>query len=295
MLKTWSILLGLLGMAAACERPGAQHEQASAIIDKPAVAIIGTGTLAGTLGPALGERGYRVIYGSRDPSRESVRTLVNRTGPNASAVGQREATAEAQVIVLAVPGEVVEEVATNLGGDLDGKVIIDVSGGEKRVAPDGYLELVSDSTRAERIQSRHPEMRVVRINLPSIVLFLDPLLLGPRPTVPIAGDDPRAREVVANIVFDLGVDPWDAGPLRFSRVFDALNVMALIPAQQGRVESYELSMLQSVPLACFVDVAELFGFGQPYDINQLPTFPRREPATSCDEWRRRLPMSDQIQ
>jgi predicted dinucleotide-binding enzyme len=209
-------------------------------------------------------------------------------------VGQREATAQAQVIVLAVPGEVVEEVASSLG-DLDGKIIIDVSGGEKRVAPDGYLELVSDSTRAERIQSRHPGMRVVRINLPSIVLFLDPLLLGPRPTVPIAGNDPRAREVVANIVFDLGVDPWDAGPLRFSRVFDALNVMALIPAQQGRVESYELSMLQSVPLACFVDVAELFGFGQPYDMNQLPTFPRREPAKSCDEWRRRLPVSDQIQ
>jgi 8-hydroxy-5-deazaflavin:NADPH oxidoreductase len=260
--------------------------------DKPAVAIIGTGTLAGTLGPVMGEHGYRVIYGSRDPARESVRTLVERTGPHALAVGQREAAAQAQIILLAVPGEVVEEVASNLG-ELDGKIIIDVSGGEKRVAPDGYLELVSDSTHAERVQSRHPRMRVVRINLPNMALFLDPLLLGTRATVPIAGNDPRAREAVAVIMFDLGVDPWDAGPLRFSRVFDAMNVMGLIPAQQGRIEGYDLSLLPSVPLSCFVDVAELFGFGKPSDLNELPKFPRRKPLIACDEWRRRLGMEQE--
>ncbi len=235
----------------------------------------------------MGQHGYRVIYGSRDPARESVRTLVERTGSQASAVGQREAAAQAQIILLAVPAEVVEEVAGNLG-ELDGKIIIDVSGGEKRVAPDGYLELVADRTHAERVQSRHPRMRVVRINLPNMALFLDPLLLGTRATVPIAGDDPRAREAVAVIMFDLGVDPWDAGPLRFSRVFDAMNVMGLIPAQQGRIEGYDLRLLPSVPLSCFVDVGELFGFGKPYDVTELPTFPRRKPLMSCDEWRRRL-------
>jgi predicted dinucleotide-binding enzyme len=65
-----------------------------------------------------------------------VRTLVKRTGTNASAVGRHEAAAQAQIIVLAVPGEVVEEVAGTLG-DLDGKIIIDGSRGAKRVAPDG--------------------------------------------------------------------------------------------------------------------------------------------------------------
>ena len=277
---------GLIGLAilgtAPCGRTFAQ--------DKPAVAMIGTGTLAGMLGPVMGEHGYRVIYGSRDPAREAVRTLVERTGSKASALGQREAVAEARIILLAVPGEVVEQVASGLG-ELDGKIVIDVSGGEKRIAPDGYLELVSDSTRAERIQARHSRMRVVRINLPNMVLFRDPLLLGTRVTVPIAGNDPRAREAVAHIMFDLGVDPWDAGPLRFSRVFDAMNVMAMIPAQQGRIEGYDLSLLPSVPLSCFVDVAQLFGFGKPYDLKELPVFPRRKQLVSCDEWRRRLGIS----
>lgn len=90
-----------------------------------------------------------------------------------------------------------------------------------------------------------------------------------------------------------GVDPWDAGPLRFSRVFDAFNVMSLIPAQQGRSEGYELKLMPSAPLSCFVDVGQLFGFGQPYDLKTLPKFPRCDPTISCDEWRRRLRMDDQ--
>lgn len=284
-MRAFLFLLVLLATTSSC-RPTVVTQ------DKAVVAIIGTGTLAGTLGPVMGERGYRIVYGSRDPNREVVKTLVERTGPKASAVSQREAAAQAQIVLLAVPMEVVEEVASTLG-ELDGKIIIDVSGGEKRVAPDGYLELVSpDSTRAERIQSRHPRMRIVRINLPMMVLFIDPQLLGSRPTVPIAGNDPRAREAVARILFDLGVDPWDAGPLRFSRVFDALNVMNMIPAQQGRIEGYDLKMLPSVPWSCFFDPAELFGFGKPYDLNELPKFPRRDSLISCEEWRRRLKMED---
>lgn len=277
----------LLLLAVAMVVPSAR----AAETEKPVVAMIGTGTLAGLLGPVMGQHGYPVIYGSREPARESVRTLVERTGPKASAMTQSEAAAKAHIVFLAVPGEVVEEVAGKLG-PLDGKIVIDVSGGKKRVAKDGYLELVSDTTRAERIQSKHPKMRVVRINLPLMFFFQEPLLLGTRPTLLIAGNDPRAREAVANMMFDLGVDPWDAGPLRFSRVFDAINVMKMIPAQQGRVEDYELKLMPSVPLSCFVDMAELFGFGKPSELKDLPKFPRREPAIPCDEWQRRLGMGE---
>jgi 8-hydroxy-5-deazaflavin:NADPH oxidoreductase len=255
--------------------------------EKPTVAIIGTGNLAGALGPALGKSGYSVVYGSRDPERDAVRTLVQLSGPRASAVNPREAAAKAQIIVLAVPGEVVEQVAGELG-ELPGKIIIDVAGGEKRIASDGYLELVSDSAHAERIQARHPTNRIVRLNIPSIAFFSNPLLLATRPSVLIAGNDPSAREAAAMLVFDLGLDPWDAGPLRFARTFDAFNTMNMIPWQQGRKEGYELKMVPGVPLPCFIPVAEAFGFGQPYDLNRLPNFPRREPLASCEEWGRRL-------
>lgn len=252
------------------------------------MAIIGTGTLAGALGPALGAQGYRVIYGSRDPARDAVQALVQRSGPNATAVSQAEAASQAPVVVLAVPGEVVVDVAGTLG-DLGGKIVIDVSGGERRVAADGYQELTSDSARAERIQARHPTMRVVRINLPNIVYFMDPLVTQTRATVFVAGNDPKARETVANILFDVGVDPWDAGPVRFARLFDAFNTLANIPGQQRRPEGYQLVMMPTVPFSCFFDMVEYFEFGEPAELEQLPTFPRREPAPTCEEWMRRLP------
>jgi predicted dinucleotide-binding enzyme len=260
--------------------------------DKPTVAIIGTGTLASVLGPAIGQQGYPVIYGSRDPDREVVRSLVARTGADASAVTPAAAAALAEIVILAVPREVLHEVAANLG-TLRNKIVVDVSGGRKRVAADGYLELVPDSAFAEQIQVRHTDSRVVRINLPNMILFLDPMLLGVRPTVLIAGNDPQARAAVAGLMFDTGMDPWDAGPLRFARVFDAINVMNLIPAQQGRTEGYELKLVPSIPFSCFFDMAEYFGFGRPYDLTELPSFPRREPVVPCDEWLRRVGLDQQ--
>jgi 8-hydroxy-5-deazaflavin:NADPH oxidoreductase len=256
--------------------------------------VIGTGTLSSNLGPAIGQQGYRVIYGSRDPERKTVRLLVERSGPHASATTPAAAAARAEIVILAVPSEALEEVAGDLG-PLSGKVVVDVSGGRKRVAADGYLELVPDSAFAERIQVRHSDSRVVRINLPNVILFLDPLLLGTRPTVLIAGNDPLAREIVAQIMYDTGMDPWDAGPLRFARVFDAINVMNLIPAQQGRMEGYEVKLLPSVPFSCFFDMSEHFGFGRPYDMADLPSFPRRDPVVPCEEWLRRAGLGDQRQ
>lgn len=294
--RTRRIVVSALLVASACGSPPAEQAPAEQVpaatpaptVEKGVVAIIGTGTLAGALGPALGAQGYRVIYGSRDPSRETVRALVQRSGPKASAAAQPEAASQAPVVVLAVPGEVVVDVAGTLG-DLSGKVVIDVSGGEKKVAADGYQELTSDSARAELIQARHPSMRVVRINLPNIVYFMDPLLTKTRATVFVAGNDPTARETVANMLFDLGVDPWDSGPVRFARLFDAFNTLANIPGQQRRPEGYQVVMMPTVPFSCFFDMVQFFGFGEPAELKQLPKFPRREPAPSCEEWMRRLP------
>ena len=254
--------------------------------DKPVVAIIGTGNFAGALGPALGRAGYAVIYGSREPTRESVRALVARSGARASVATQPQASARAGIVVLAVPAEVVEEVSAALG--LAGKIVLDVSSGRKRVAADGYLELESDSAHAERIQSRIPSARVVRMSLPSIAFLGDPGLVGTPPSVLVVGNSPSAREAIARIIFDLGLDPHDGGPLRFARVIDALSLVGQIPGQQRRAELYDLKMLPSTPWSCFFDAVAAFGYGRPYDLDSLPRFPRRDAPISCEEWRRRV-------
>lgn len=255
--------------------------------EKAVVAVIGTGTLASTLGPAVGRAGYPVVYGSRDPARASVAALVKNTGSNASAASPREAAEKARIVILAVPRNVLDDVVAGLG-DVDGKILVDVSGGLKRVAADGYLELIPGESNSERIQSRHANARVVRMNLPLMAYFVDPMLVGTPPTVFLAGNDPAARAVVARLVFEMGLDPWDAGPLRFAQVFDAMNTMALVPLQQGRVEGYEWRLMPSAPLGCFTDVSKLFGFGRPNELDRVQPFPRRDQPVACDEWRRRL-------
>lgn len=190
-------------------------------------------------------------------------------------------------MILAVPRNVLDEVTAGLG-DLDGKIVVDVSGGQKRVAADGYLELIPGEANSERIQTRYPKAKVVRINLPLMAYFVDPMLVGTPPTIFLAGNDSAARAAVARLVFDMGLDPWDAGPLRFAQVFDAMNTMAMVPSQQGRMEGYEWKLMPSAPLACFTDVNVLFGFARPMELESLSGFPRRDTPIPCKEWQRRL-------
>lgn len=277
-------VLLLLGLSGALAPAAAQDDSRK---DKPVVAMIGTGTLASTFGPAVGRAGYPLVYGSRNPARGEVAALVKQSGPKARAALPAEAAADARIVILAVPRAVLDEVMAGLG-DLDGKVVVDVSGGMKRVADDGYLELVPGESNAERLQSKHPNARMVRINLPLMAYFVDPNLVGTPPTIPIAGNDSAARAAVARLVFDMGLDPWDAGPLRFAQVFDAMNTMLQVPAQQGRVEGYEWKLMPSAPLGCFTDVAALFGFGRPKELDSLSPFPRRDAPIPCETWRSRL-------
>ena len=78
---------------------------------KPTVAIIGTGDMGNSLGPKIARLGYPVVYGSREPSRTTVRELVQQTGENASAASQRDAAARAQIVILAVQWPPMEKVA----------------------------------------------------------------------------------------------------------------------------------------------------------------------------------------
>ncbi len=101
------------------------------------IAIIGSGSVAGALGPEFAALGHEIVYGSRDPSRDKVKDLVVRTGDGASATTPLEAAFRADIVVLAVPGMVVEEVTRGLG-DLSGKIIIDPTNALKD-GPDGTL------------------------------------------------------------------------------------------------------------------------------------------------------------
>lgn len=205
------------------------------------IAIIGTGDMGDSLGPKLAEVGYRIIYGSRDPTRDSVKALVVRTGSDASATTQGAAAQEADIVLLAVPWPPMEQVAQNLG-NLDGKIVIDISLANRQ-AEDGYMESMVETSSAEMIQAWNPGARVVKTVLTSSNVIDDPMTLGERVSTHVAADDREAKEMVAEIVAALGLVPLDAGPLRHAREIEALTRLWYVPILQRRKQAFQLAAL----------------------------------------------------
>jgi predicted dinucleotide-binding enzyme len=247
--------------------------------DRESVAVIGTGDMGNSLGPKLAEIGYQIIYGSRDPTRESVQDLVERTGAGASATTQKEAAQAADIVLLAVPWPPMEQVAQNLG-NLDGKIVIDVSF-PFRQAEDGYPESMVETSSTEMIQGWNPGAKVVRWSLPTAQYIDEPLGLGQRPVNFIAADDREAKEKVAMMAAQIGQDPIDAGPLRYSREIEGLVHLFMMPIYQGRKEGWEFFIRRSSFWPCNWED----DWSEPVaDSDNLAQFP--EPETSpvpCSE------------
>lgn len=151
------------------------------------VAIIGTGDMGDSLGPRFAELGFRVVYGSRNPSSDKVQELVKNTGDEASATTQMEAAQQADVVLTAVPWPAMEKVAKNLG-NLDGKIVIDVSMPFKQ-GNDGYPQHLLQTSSAEMIQGWNPGARVVKaFATMGSQLIDDPMVEGGIVTIPVASD-----------------------------------------------------------------------------------------------------------
>ena len=205
------------------------------------IAIIGTGEVASALGPGFAAQGHTIVYGSREPSRSDVAELVEQTGGDASAATQQEAVQGADIVVLAVPGPVAEQLTRDLG-DLSGKIILDptnrVGQGE-----DGWLvhDVPGKGSNAELVQAAAPGARVVKaFNTLNYRTMIDPESSGGPVTIPIAGDDAAAKEVVAGLVEGMGLEVVDFGPLRYAHVLEEMLIVWANARGRGEAFNYYL-------------------------------------------------------
>jgi NADPH-dependent F420 reductase len=245
---------------------------------KPAIAVIGTGDMGDSLGPRFAALGYPVIYGTRDPHSEKSRQLVKQTGIGAIAMSAKEAANAATVVVLAVPWPAMETVAQNLGS-LDGKIVIDISMPSDQ-GDDGYYVPLVETSSAEMIQGWNPAARVVKaFATQGSFVIDDPNAVGGPATIPIASDDRKAKEFVARLAAEMGLDPVDAGPLRMSREIEALQRLYMVPLVQRRNAAWEPYFRRSYYWECITqdDMSRPVA-----DAENLAVFPETQgPARSC--------------
>lgn len=189
------------------------------------VAVIGTGNVGMAIGTEMAGLGHTVVYGSRTPSADKTLELVAKTGHGASAALPADAAANADVIVLAVPGMVTPMVAKGLG-DLSGKLIIDAT---NPLIFEGNPPIVSygvDTSNGQIVQSLHPEAFVVKaFNSIPWQRMIDPG--DPKPVMPLAGNDAAAKAQVAQWSNAMGIDPVDIGGIEGSRVTEQIIVLTL--------------------------------------------------------------------
>jgi len=201
------------------------------------IAVIGTGDVGGALGPEFAAQGHTIVYGSRDPQRGKVKELVEKTGDLASATTPAEAAAQADIVVLAVPGLMVEEITKSLG-DLSGKIIIDPTNPlERRM---NRLEHAVDTSNAEIIQAAAPGAYVVKaFNTLNWKTMVDPSSAGGPVSIPLVGDNGRAKKIVAELITGMGLEPIDVGPLRDARWVEGMLILWINNRYGGKRPSFD--------------------------------------------------------
>ena len=181
--------------------------------DMATLGLIGSGNIGSTLARlAVGAGLDVVLSNSRGP--ETLSDLVDELGPRARAATPAQAAAAGDWVVVTIPVGATEAVPRE---PLAGKTVIDT--GNYYAPRDGSIpELdAQELTDSEWLQRHLAEAHVVKafnnINYKHLRALPRPVGAADRTSLPIAGDDPGAKEHAVELISLLGFDTVDMGPL----------------------------------------------------------------------------------
>ncbi len=195
--------------------------------DPEIIAIIGTGNVGSTLGKIWAAAGHRVIYGSRSPDSPRVQRLLADTGFGATATSQADAARQGDIVMIPIPPTAIDEVMVALG-NMAGKIVLDPT--NWWTIEDGFAGAPRDPRRslARQVQDLAPGASVVKaFNTLNFAVMADPEISAGPVTVPIAGDDVVAKQRVARLVEDVGLEPLDVGPLQAAQYLEEMLRLAI--------------------------------------------------------------------
>ena len=186
------------------------------------IGIIGSGKIGGNLGKHWAQAGHNVLFSSRHP--EELGSLVKEAGANAKALTVTETfEAKADVYVLAMPFKAIDEIAEHYAGEYANSIILDATnpypsrdGDMAQNVRDAnynaseYTAMKFGTAKTAKafntIQADHLKNRAFRMQ--------DKL------SVPFAAQDESSKNVVKELIEDIGFDAVYVGKLSDSKIMD---------------------------------------------------------------------------
>ena len=178
------------------------------------IGIIGAGNIGGALTRRLAAVGHDVfVANSRGP--ETLTELAQAAGATAATV--EDAVRDADVVVVTIPLKNVPELSRRaLDARRPGAPIIDTNNYYPQQR-DGRVDEIEDGMPEAMWVQQHVGEPVIKV---FNNIYASHLLERGRPpgdddrvALPVAGDDPSAKQTVMELVDQIGFDPVDAGAL----------------------------------------------------------------------------------
>jgi predicted dinucleotide-binding enzyme len=178
------------------------------------IGIIGAGQIGGTLTRRLAQLGHQVsVANSRGP--ESLAGLAKETG--AKAVTVEQAAKAGQVVIVTIPEGKIQELPKDLFDAVPADVVVVDTGNYYPRERDGRIaEIEAGMTESRWVATQldHPVVKAFNnMYAKHLLEFGRPAGAPNRLALPVAGDDARAKDIVLQLVNQLGFDGVDAGGL----------------------------------------------------------------------------------
>jgi 8-hydroxy-5-deazaflavin:NADPH oxidoreductase len=195
------------------------------------IGIIGAGNMGSGLGKLWAQNGHQLMFSySRDTTK--LEKIAQEIGTNASVGTPAEALQFADVVLLSVPYGAVQD-ALKAAGSLDGKILFSIV---NALLPDmSGMAVGTTTSAAEEIAKLAIGARVVE----ALPVFAEVLNSSSRrfgeqlATVFYTGDDEAAKQVVADLLREIDVEPVNAGSLKNSRYVEpAMMLLNELPSSR---------------------------------------------------------------
>ena len=189
------------------------------------IAILGAGDVGSTLGRKWARAGHTIAFGVKNPASEKALGLREELGEHLLIGSPTEALAESDIVLLAVPGAVVEEIIAAHAQLLDHKIIIDatnqITKGKSEATKQWQGRGVLNSLST--LQTHAPNAQVYRaFNIYGWEAFAEPIYNGIQADLFYCGPEGSALTVVEQLIAEIGLRPMRLGDLDQIEMVDTI-------------------------------------------------------------------------